>query len=83
MTKRFFIWLFWYFLIGFLMISFGPWMDSDGTMRIPAWFSGGALLVLVAWWGGYLIKKYPSKRKLIFIVAGVIAFLMVLGAIAG
>lgn len=83
MTKRFFIWLFWYLVIGFLMTSLGPWGGSDGTMRIPVWYSGGALLVLVGWWGSYLIKKYPSKKNLIFIGAGVIAFLMVLGAIAG
>jgi hypothetical protein len=78
-TKRFFIWLFWYFAASLLLMA--TWRNDDGTIQIPAWWGAGGLIILFAWWGRYLAVKYPSKHKFIYGVAGAACLLMAISAV--
>ena len=80
MTKRFFIWLFWYLLLSVALMSI--WRKDDGTVQLPSWWGAGGAIVLFAWWGRFLAVKYPSKQKLIYIVAGVFCVLLAAGAMS-
>jgi len=51
-------------------------------VQLPTWWGAGGAIVLFAWWGRFLAVKYPSKRNLIYIVAGVLCALLAIGAIS-
>jgi len=80
MTKRFFIWFFWYMVVTVVLMA--TWRNDDGTVQIPSWWGAGGLIVLFAWWGRFLAVKYPLKRKVIYGVAGAVCLLMAVAAFA-
>lgn len=82
MTKRFFIWLFWYVVATSIALgTFFP--DGDGTLRIPTWWLGGALSILFLWWTQFLAVKYPARSRTIYVIGGGAATLMLVSGVFG
>ena len=78
MTKRFFIWLFWYLVV--TLVFTAAWRGDAGTVRIPSWWGAVGLVVLFGWWGRFLAVKYPSRHKLIYGITSAVCLLMVVSA---
>ena len=76
MTKRFFIWLFWYLIIGWFVQS----VVSDAWFYVYAVVS---LYGLFVWWGFFLKAKYKDRGNIEYGVLGLYAFLMTVALIGG
>ena len=74
MTKRFFIWLFWY-VVGSIFI-----VTTDG-LNNPGFIFGYALLALIilfSWWGTFLYKKYKDRGQIRYAVWGAFGLVIVI-----
>lgn len=81
MTKRFFIWAFWYFIAS-AVATRTVFQRNDGTLSLPLWWGSGGLLVLFAWWTRFLVVKYPSRSRLIYGAVIALGVLLALGAVS-
>ena len=66
MTKRFFIWFFWYF-VGFIFIFTTDALKKPSFIATYAFL---ALVILFAWQGTFLYKKYKDRGQIRYAVWG-------------
>ena len=80
MTKRFFIWSFWFFVASLLLNGF--WRNDDGTLEMPIWWGLGGVAVLFGWWARFLSVKYPARSRLVYLTAASVYLLILIGNFA-
>jgi hypothetical protein len=81
-TKRFFIWLFWYLLITVILFT-AQNEFFDEAWRALLWVIGW-WVGLAAWWGYFLFEKYKDRGTVRYVVWGAyssVLFLVLLGQV--